>query len=86
MNYNYKDFSRSISSISNNNNINNVSNINNFNNISHCLSTRTLLDNLDSVRNSYRSVSRNLGRFARNGKEIYENTNFRYKMVLDKFD
>ena len=56
MNYNYKDFSRSISSISNNNNINNASNINNFNNISHCLSTRTLLDNLDSVRNSYQEI------------------------------
>ena len=76
-NYNSKDYSRSISSISNNYyNVNNVSD----------LSTKTLLDNLDSVRNSYRSVSRNLGRFARNGKEIYENTNFRYKMVLDKFD
>ena len=77
-NYHYKDFSRSISSVSNNNY--------NLNNISNSLSTKTLLDNLDSVRNSYRSVSRNLGRFARNGKEIYENTNFRYKMVLDKFD
>ena len=77
-NYHYKDFSRSISSVSNNNY--------NLNNISNSLSTKTLLDNLDSVRNSYRSVSRNLGRFARNGKEIYENANFRYKMVLDKFD
>lgn len=76
-NFHFKDYSRSISSVSNNYyNLNNVGN----------LSTKTLLDNLDSVRNSYRSVSRNLGRFARNGKEIYENANFRYKMVLDKFD
>ena len=76
-NYNSKDYSRSISSISNNYyNVNNVSN----------LSTKTLLDNLDSVRNSYRCVSRNIGRFVKNEKEIYENTNFRYKMVLNQFD
>ena len=86
MNYNYKDFSRSISSISNNNNINNVSNINNFNNISHCLSTRTLLDNLDSVRNSYRSVSRNLGKFAKLEKELCENIDMKYKVINNKFD
>ena len=76
-NFNSKDYSRSISSISNNYyNVNNVSN----------LSTKTLLDNLDSVRNSYRCVSRNIGRFVKNEKEIYENTNFRYKMVLNQFD
>ena len=76
-NYNSKDYSRSISSISNNYyNVNNVSN----------LSTKTLLDNLDSVRNSYRNVSRNIGRFVKNEKEIYENTNFRYKMVLNQFE
>ncbi len=76
-NYNSKDYSRSISSISNNYyNVNNVSD----------LSTKTLLDNLDSVRNSYRCVSRNIGRFVKNEKEIYENTNFRYKMVLNQFD
>ena len=84
MNYNYKDFSRSISSISNNNN--NFSNINNFNNISHCLSTRTLLDNLDSVRNSYRSVSRNLGNYARLEKEFCENMDMKYKIINNKFD
>ncbi len=77
-NYHYKDFSRSISSVSNNNY--------NLNNISNSLSTKTLLDNLDSVRNSYRCVSRNIGRFVKNEKEIYENTNFRYKMVLNQFD
>jgi hypothetical protein len=86
MNYNYKDFSRSISSISNNNNINNVSNINNFNNISHCLSTRTLLDNLDSVRNSYRSVSRNLRKFAKLEKKLCENIDMKYKVINNKFD
>ena len=86
MNYNYKDFSRSISSISNNNNNNNFSNINNFNNISHCLSTRTLLDNLDSVRNSYRSVSRNLGNYARLEKEFCENMDMKYKIINNKFD
>ena len=76
-NFNSKDYSRSISSISNNYyNVNNVSN----------LSTKTLLDNLDSVRNSYRNVSRNIGRFVKNEKEIYENTNFRYKMVLNQFE
>ena len=76
-NFNSKDYSRSISSISNNYyNVNNVSD----------LSTKTLLDNLDSVRNSYRNVSRNIGRFVKNEKEIYENTNFRYKMVLNQFE
>ena len=76
-NFNSKDYSRSISSISNN--------YYNFNNVSN-ISTKSLLDNLDSVRNSYRNFSRNIGRFVKNEKEIYENTNFRYKMVLDKFD
>ena len=86
MNYNYKDFSRSISSISNNNNINNLSNINNYNNISHCLSTRTLLDNLDSVRNSYRNASRNLGKYAKLEKELYENIDMKYKAINNQFE
>ena len=76
-NFNSKDYSRSISSISNN--------YYNFNNVSN-ISTKSLLDNLDSVRNSYRNVSRNIGRFVKNEKEIYENTNFRYKMVLNQFE
>ena len=86
MNYNYKDFLRSISSISNNNNINNLSNINNYNNISHCLSTRTLLDNLDSVRNSYRNASRNLGKYAKLEKELYENIDMKYKAINNQFE
>ena len=76
-NFLYKDYSRSISSISNNYyNVNNVSD----------LSTKTLLDNLDSVRKSYRNFFRKIGRFIQNEKVIYENTNFRYKMVLIQFD
>ncbi len=53
--------------------------------LNNCLSAKTLLDSLDSIRNEYKNVSNKINQFQKMEKKVYEQTNFKYNILRNKY-
>ena len=53
--------------------------------LNNCLSAKTLLDSLDSIRNEYKNSSKKINKFQKLEKKVYDQTNLIYNNLRNKY-